>query len=423
VRGVSALDYTVKRVHAFLDEIARLSESEFPYPDSKVALHILERMFRDDLIFLNQFDSDSDKDIIDQQCTLILRKLFIYLPILGFVLRSTNVRNPFEVFGPVLRLASDALEPNVDKKERKTRLILSSEWDYSPYVYHELPDLPNFALIGLPAPESSNPFLVPLSGHELGHLVWVKNTMKDYITPKVNQAIVSIMKDRWNEYLDAFPHPKIEPEDLETNILAIQHWVRSLGWALKQAEESFADFVGLRMFGISFLHAFAYLFSPKLSLFRSVNYPNMLTRVQNLIKAARAFEVEIPQDYQSLFKDSEEQTMTKADEFRLSIADKALGKVIDELLTKVNEILDSSGIKKPSKDEEQRIYERFRQVVPAENTESLPAILNAAWRAYEEQDFWKDIPQVSDKKDVTLKELVLKNIEVFEIEQILSEGE
>ena len=52
----------------------------------------------------------------------------------------------------------------------------------------------------------------------------------------------------------------------------------------------------------------------------------------------------------------------------------------------------------------------------------LADILNAAWKAFRQPDFWKDSPQVFEKKDLILKELVLKNIELFEIEQILQEA-
>jgi hypothetical protein len=114
-------------------------------------------------------DVKSHPTVVLQQCGLSLNALFVAMPLAGFLVRSTNVRNAFELYRPLLRLARDLLEPTVTPDQRRTRLVLSSEWEYSPLSYSELPDLPGVVLIGLPAPESSNPLLVPLAGHELGH--------------------------------------------------------------------------------------------------------------------------------------------------------------------------------------------------------------------------------------------------------------
>jgi len=48
--------------------------------------------------------------------------------------------------------------------------------------------------------------------------------------------------------------------------------------------------------------------------------------------------------------------------------------------------------------------------------------LNASWQAYHDIDLWKSIPDVLERKDQILKDLVLKNIEIFEVEQILNGG-
>lgn len=48
--------------------------------------------------------------------------------ILGMILRSTNVRNPFELYFPFKRLAKTLLDGNV-------KLLMSSEWDFVPFTY------------------------------------------------------------------------------------------------------------------------------------------------------------------------------------------------------------------------------------------------------------------------------------------------
>ena len=69
-----------------------------------------------------------------------------------------------------------------------------------------------------------------------------------------------------------------------------------------------------------------------------------------------------------------------------------------------------------------RICKRFELVVPASHCKSLADILNAAWHACANTDLWKGIPGVVEHKDRILKDLVLKNIEIFEVEHILSGG-
>ena len=156
-------------------------------------MECLEVLVSRQLAVLQQFDDSSNPEVVKQQCALGLRALFIYLPLSGFILRSTNNRNAFEVHGPLLRLAGSILEPGVIKKDFKTRLLLSSEWDYSPLLAL-YPALPDFVLIGLPAPESANPLLLPLAGHELGHLVWMKQPRLADLKQKTSQAIIEAIK-------------------------------------------------------------------------------------------------------------------------------------------------------------------------------------------------------------------------------------
>lgn len=317
------LEYTKKRLRAFLEEINRLSASEFPYDHSKEALNALKQKFEQYSSILE--DPTISEDLIEQECFFANRDMMIYHPILGFVLRSTNVRNAFEVYGPILRLVGEILEPGTAINKIRTRLILSSEWDFSPSVYRELPDLPGFALVGLPAPESSNPLLVPLFGHELGHVIWERKKIESDIRPKLRDKKFEIIREKWSDFQKVFhDYPEIMPENIEDNPSINEDLNPVLELALRQAEESFCDFVGLYIFGNSFLHAFAYLISPGLPFARDVEYPDMKTRVKNLLKAATYYRMAIPGEYELLFEESANPKMTEADEFRLLVADLSL---------------------------------------------------------------------------------------------------
>lgn len=192
-------------------------------------------------------------------------------------------------------------------------------------------------------------------------------------------------------------------------------------WALMQAEESFCDFLGLRIFGWAYLEAFAYLLSPGVPGSRSTDYPTMLVRIDNLLKAAAAYGVTPSPGYRNQFEDSGPLTLLDEDTFRLEIADDALTRLVDRLITEADDVVTASGIVNWSDAQRKKIVKRFKLVVPYEECNCLADILNAGWEAFRDPDFWKDSPQVFEKKDLILKELVLKNIELFEIEQILEE--
>jgi hypothetical protein len=66
--------------------------------------------------------------------------------------------------------------------------------------------------------------------------------------------------------------------------------------------------------------------------------------------------------------------------------------------------------------EVQRIYECLQLVVPASATKTLSDIVNAAWRADLDAEFWKGNAAVQREKTSVLTELTLKSVEVQEIE-------
>lgn len=415
------LDNARKRLRSVLDEIGRISEFEFPYEGSRAALDLIKKLFDNRLTSLNQFTTQSDQGVIRQTCVMTLQEVDVYLPLLGFIVRSTNVRNAFEIFRPLQRMAGAVLEPGTAQNSRQTELVVSSEWMYSPFIFRAVPGLPGFVLIGLPSPESSNPLLVPLAGHELGHSVWVvtalgvQTTLDRLVYDKVAEVIIN----RWSEYQQAFPTIQIAPDELHSDLAAMETWEPAGVWAVSQVEETFCDFLGLRLFGTSYLEAFAYLLAPVIPGERSRFYPNTLARIASLVTAANAYKVPVPPGYQGQFEDNACPTLNRPDGFLLSVADEAVQNVVPQIIAEAERIVAASGIPASTPAQVDKIFRRFELVVPAEGCLGLPDILNAAWRAYRDPSFWMGNAQVEQKKDETLKELVLKNIEIFEIEQIL----
>jgi hypothetical protein len=353
------LDFARARLQATIELIERLSQSEFPYEHSEAALALLETLFRQQLAKLKKLDDKVDPGIVKQKCVFALYNCFVYLPVLGFLLRSTNVRNAFETFWPLWRLAGRVLRND-------TKLILSSEWDYSPLTYPSVPDLPGFVLIGLPAPESENPLLIPLAGHELGHSVWVARDLGHIFDPLVREGIIKSVKEDWKAFQAAFSDVPDDENSVTVDMAVVQAWEPAVPWALQQAEETFCDFLGIQVFGTSFLSAFAYLLSPNPNGDRCEYYPGMRRRVANMVRAANEYGVECPSDYIDLFEDDSTPSMVPADAFRLRAADNAVATVIDKLMEEAKAQIDKTELERPDPKEADRILDQLRKVAPAE---------------------------------------------------------
>jgi len=409
-------EYSISKLQGILEEVGRLKESEFPYQHSRDALIRLEELFLSHKNGLEGLAPKKDPAIVRQLCSAIVADLFKYIALLGFVLRSTNVRNAFEVYGPLLRLSRQIIGDN-------TKLVLSSEWEYSPFTYRPLAELPNFVLIGSPAPESSNPLLIPLAGHELGHTIWNVKSLSAKYRLKVDERIREEIRNRLTDYQKFYQGHASKPADVAPeNIFVTKVMALPAEWAMKQCEELFCDFVGLYLFGAAYLHAFAYLLAPTAGQ-RSPLYPNTLTRVERLKQAAIKYGSEMPVDYASLFQNrSELPPSEEQKKFLLSLADVASNGLSADLINEAESILAAANVPLTIPAEKRRILERFKFIVPAVDVKSLSDILNAAWDVYHDKAFWSHLPQIQNPERA-LKELVLKSIEVLEIEGILQSKE
>ena len=419
---MDTLDHAGSRLGTFLDEIKRLKDSEFPYPHSSKALELLESLVKEKIARLKQIDPAATVNIIHQECALALSVIPKYLSILGFILRSTNVRNAFEIYGPILRLARQVLEPTVDPAQRKTKLLLSSEWRYSPFIFTEISDLKDFVLIGFPAHESANPLLIPLAGHELGHRLWARKQHQNSLKLPIVKWIQQYIQTNWSNHKNAFPWLTIPPGGIATNLLAYQTYYKAVEWALKQAEETYCDFVGLWLFGPSYLHAFSYLLSPSIGNVRALYYPNFKERAANLLTASSAYNIVTPPNYVERFENLTIPKLPTSDSYQSDLADGTLSNFISDLIALADSDLLAASVKKPSPTEALRILKRFELVVPPEKVISVADLVNAGWDAYESQSFWGADTDLKSRKASVLKELILKGIEIFEIEEIVKEN-
>ncbi|MBI4028100.1 MAG: hypothetical protein HY360_24160 [Verrucomicrobia bacterium] len=411
------LFFAKQRLAAFREELERLERSEFPYPAAEAALRRIKEVCAQQVSALELLVEGSDPKTIAKYCKEQLLFLWDYLPFLGFILRSTNVRNAFEIYTPLQRLAWRILGPDA-------QLLLSSEWYYSPFIYTQVPLLPRFVFIGVPAHESGNPLIVPVAGHELGHALWAEEVEKSLWNAAFNRrleaAILGKIRAQWSGFHKLHPEV-VKPEDLNATWVDIATWAPAFTWAKRQSEEYFCDFVGLRLFGESYLYAFAHLLSPVLEGRRTLHYPNMLRRVRFQLQAARQYGITPPANYETWFQDQDEPTDDdRHEKFLVGLADSAADELAPELITHASSLLHQPGL--PDwRDEEQRqkhiaivqrINDDFALVAPAESTGNIAHILNAGWKAA-----LSGIPQVvNHSSEKVLRELVLKSLDVLEFE-------
>jgi hypothetical protein len=400
------VEYAKRRYDAAIQEIERLKQSEFPYPQIRDALLQLENTFRQQRTSLDKLTPKSSPPVAKNACSQSLSVLFNYTPFLGFVLRATNVRNAFETYAPVLRLARQLLGPD-------TKLLLSSEWDYSPFVFLPNAELPEFVLIGVPAYESSNPLLISLAGHELGHNVWAQQDLRKKFDVTLRDEVLKALKTRfWNDYQQIYPSTK--QSDLLTDMFAKQTWLPAHAFAKRQLEEIFCDVMGLRLFSEAYLHAFAYLLSPCIPGERSPIYPTIQARVKYMLDGSEHLGVICPTNYADLF-DSQMDPSNPVMKLLVSIADAAVNTIVPQAIVEASSFGDGKVVPKKSDANVARICHDFRMVIPTAGGLTLTDIVNAGWECLHEQDLWHHVPQIrqADRSRI-LNDLVLKSFEVAE---------
>ena len=396
------MDYkssTISKLDGILAQIFELRNREFPYKSSQIALELLSKYFKDEKDRIINISPSSK--VLSNLCEQLVSDIDKYLPIIGLISNSSSVRNIFEAFDPMWELASNILEPSNTPQFAKIHLILSSEWSrFSPFVYSQLPFtniLPGFVLIGLPASESANPFLLPLAGHELGHVVWRKFSLEQRIKQIVAETIKAKLGQKGTGLISLLNHPKF----MHLNSLA-----------LYQAEELFCDFLGLRLFGNSFIHALHYFLFPKNGPYRPIDYhyPPNEERLKVIKNYSAIHHIAFPKYAE---KSLSVHSCVADDCTILCTIRRNLEQTLDSL---IDEVLPKR-LYLHSQEESDKIAIKFRIVVPATDVKSMADILNAGWKVYLE------LLDSSNKtegrlKIEYLKDIMAKNLEIFTIERM-----
>lgn len=401
--------YTNQKIEAALLLLHEFKASNFPHRDSKLAVEQLISILED--VAVAQYEPHSSRALAVQtemEATAVISEI---LELLGVIANSANVRNSFEIHGPVLDLAKKLLG------DQKANLVISFEWNYIPYTYPQNhPDLPSFVIIGLPASEASNALVLPAIGHELGHSLWRRNKCRDFFEALINQQIIGAIKSAKfrKRYKKIFGPIKANKCDDYRNVWT---WAEAADNCRRQVEEIFSDFTGLSLFGSSYLDSFEYLLSPALSTERSADYPPVKARAAYLEKSGATLGVSVRPNFDASFASQANPFHGLSNShFQMELADFASNNLVPSIATHVKSAFIARSIRPPSDKETSAIVLNFKDGVPAENTTGIGAIINAGWSVFRDQTF---MPKNTDPERMkTINELVLKSVEVFEIERM-----
>lgn len=386
-----------RRVRAFLDQIAELENADFPHPDGKEALALLKREFELRQRSLGRIPDSVSDATVDEVCADTSVFLERYTDILGFILRSTNVRNAFEVHFPLKRLIQRVIG-------EEAKLIMSSEWNFVPFTWPmNLDVLSDFVLVGGPAPESGNVLIIPLAGHEIGHSAWRQADIAPKITPRLVTAIAQAIGNH--------------PDDRDRLTLQLERDGHDLSWlehqcfasAAKQLEEIFCDMFALYVFGPSFAFAYEYFLAPGKSN-RSVTYPSSRNRVRYLLDGVRELGFAVDDDLFANWQDSSLRVGIAGD--ILLFADDAVDVMFPVVRNLAFDILKRSDIPTCRDAAVDRVREALTIGIPDGDGATLAEIVTAGWlhlRGKGGLSTETDQPELG-----MLNELMLKSVEVSE---------
>lgn len=384
------------RVRAFLEQVQNLQASSFPHPDGKEALELIEAYFAE---LLNSLDLPEDclPDVADQLCAHSAMALSRYTRVLGFILRSTNVRNAFEIHHPLKRIVTKLLGSDA-------KVLISSEWDFVPFTYPmSLDVLPKFALLGGPATESNNVLILPLAGHEIGHSVWRSIKAADAEQVRLASSIDQIFVDEIksvNEIIDEWKIGSLGVSRLKQILLS---------FGIKQLEEIFCDAIGLGIFSKSFLYSFEYFMAPGGST-RSFKYPSDLDRIKFL--KIGCDKIGLPPDPALFDRWKESRLNDSMDKRIVKLLDQAVGQNAGGVIELALITLKSNGIASVDLNNVSRIEKSFERREPEDERGTIAEIVCAGWETLRTMPTVQIAKEHQEHKFVG--ELMLKSIEISE---------
>lgn len=326
------------------------------------------------------------------------------------------MRNNFEIYARFKSICEKFFEIDI-------HFILSSEWNYTPFTYPmNLQELPDFIIIGLPAPESNNVLIFPAAGHELGHSIWLNQGLSEKYSGDVFTNIEKYVQNNGVILNTILPKAgDISQDDLFAKQIEEQFVADATSSCLRQIEEIFCDFVGLHLFGEGYLHAFRYLVAPGDVGHRSLKYPPTKERGRLLQAYAEKIGIEAP-GYSEEFADGHENKNQIYELLVLRAADAIRNTYVEEMYGAAARQMVKAGIEIPAATEIEQTLLYFAQGMPTDKIGSIGSLISAAWRLYLDTDGRK-LLKGTQSPIGHVSDLVLKSVEAFDFREELKRAE
>ena len=404
------IETTVRKLDGALDRAEGLLSARLIQDDAGAAAQKLFDLFkvqRDDIVA--ELAQVTNADVIATRCDVALAELVRWTPLLGLIHRSKSSANPFEMYGPLLALAQRVIQPDI-------RLVVSSEWDFSPFTMPHGTTLEGFVFVGMPATIPDKALLMSLAGHEFGHSVWVIRNARSVFEQATFQAVWNRIRARLNEVLAALAAYHISDEDGLLSLDGLRAWRSAYWWALQQAEELFCDLFGLRLFGAAYADAFAYLLAPGLIDHRVQSYPHPRSRAEVLGRAAAQWGITVSADFLDGFPPAKAGSAAPGGLLG-DIADTAVLDLVDLLVAEVEAHANDCRIDLPRSEVIEAVRQDLAMVVPTDRDASLAELLCAGWRVRTDSGIWASLPHIRAERYRVLDDLILKSAQVLEYHQ------
>ena len=401
------------KIVSVIQQIKELLESDFPSDSPKKALNTLLTFFDSYHGTLSRALQSNNERILLAAATTINQRIYQYLPVIGFLQRSTDVINSFEYFYSLREITKTYVGANAD-------IVISSEWDYSPLTYGlSVGALPNCVLMGLPVSESSNVLIIPLVGHELGHTVWHQEKIAIKMQPDIQKMVEIEIFNRSNEFKIAFPHHKdlnITKAEISQNLFIVTIIADIMMLCMRQVEEIFCDAFGAELFGIGFLKAFRYLLAPNLGGARTFDYPTLINRAKFLRDYSKNEKSTFMLNYVSSFAEIPT-NLTAVDKFLSETADTVAIHFASKLYEESHNIASKDVTHLPNNANARLIKTHFDKGVPPNNPMRLSDIINAAWEFADEKFEVFDVKDQKRHEFNWISQVAFKAIEILEYNQ------
>lgn len=433
---MDSLLFARQKINQIKNEISRVRTSDFHHAGVKQMLDTIDGVFGDLLHDINHVSPSASSDVVNDYILSVNVSINHFHDVIGIILRSTNPRNSFEVYDPMLRLAKRLLGTD-------TTLVLSSEWGFVPFANPSVfAGLPNCVVVGLPVMEAANALVTPLAGHELGHAVWQAKKLSEETAEGRENALREVFLKRWEKFRH---YTEVDSKDIMESRLKTYEWgLIPLAALEKVCQEVFCDMLGVRIFGMGYLYAFEYLAAPSLGKTDLQEYPTLDARARYLADAMERV-VEAEQNdrgrgttkdapaangwprlagYAERFSKEARSDLEDYEKFLLDSAHQACGSLVPQLRDRAAEVCGADGeplkVPRPTLSGATTALGRFETGLPA--VADLADLVNAGWLRYLDPSFWSDVPPWESGQFRLLNELVFKSLDVTEFMRRLEDA-